>query len=102
MDTDTNLLSKHQRVVGLINFNFKSNDYAIKCEIYNKLTKMGVVTYKNSGLDKVVDHLDLEDLLLETDAPYLTPVPLRGQRNESAHIYIIAKLTVGNHKICTL
>ena len=47
MDTDTNLLSKHQRVVGLINYNFKSNDYAIKCEIYNKLTKMGVVTYKN-------------------------------------------------------
>ncbi len=47
MDTDTNLLLKHQRVVGLINFNFKSNDYAIKCEIYNKLTKMGIVTYKN-------------------------------------------------------
>jgi hypothetical protein len=47
MDMDTNIMSKHQRVVGLINFNFKSNDYAIKCEIYNKLTKMGVVTYKN-------------------------------------------------------
>lgn len=44
---DTNLLSKYQRVVGLINFKFKSNDYAIKCEIYNKLTKMGLVTYKN-------------------------------------------------------
>lgn len=39
--------SKIKRVVGLINYNFKPNDYAIKCEIYNKLTKMGVVTYKN-------------------------------------------------------
>ena len=44
---DSNILSRHQRVVGLINFKFKLNDYAIKCEIYNKLTKMRVVTYKN-------------------------------------------------------
>jgi hypothetical protein len=39
--------SKTNRVVGLINYNFKPNDNSIKCEIYNKLTKMGVVTYKN-------------------------------------------------------
>ncbi len=51
----------------------------------------GVVTFKNSGLDKVVDHLELEEMLLETDAPYLTPVPHRGQRNESAYISIIAE-----------
>lgn len=44
---DSNILSIHQRVVGLINFKFKQNDYSIKCEIYNKLTKMGLVTYKN-------------------------------------------------------
>jgi hypothetical protein len=44
---DSNILSIHQRVVGLINFKFKQNDYSIKCEIYNKLTKMRVVTYKN-------------------------------------------------------
>ena len=51
----------------------------------------GVVTFKNSGLDKIVDHLDLEDILLETDSPYLTPIPFRGSRNESAYIHIIAQ-----------
>ena len=51
----------------------------------------GVVTFKNSGLDKVVDHLDLNDLLLETDAPYLTPSPHRGKRNDSSYIYLIAE-----------
>ena len=39
--------SNINRFIGLINFKFKQNDYSIKCEIYNKLTKMGLVTYKN-------------------------------------------------------
>lgn len=51
----------------------------------------GVVTYKNSGLQQVVASIDLEHLVLETDAPFLPPVPHRGQRNESAYIPIIAK-----------
>jgi TatD DNase family protein len=51
----------------------------------------GVVTYKNSGLQAVVEHTDLEHLVLETDAPWLTPVPHRGQRNEPAYIPIIAQ-----------
>lgn len=46
----------------------------------------GVVTFKNAGLDKVVAELPTELLLLETDCPYLTPVPHRGKRNESAYI----------------
>ena len=46
----------------------------------------GVVTFKNSGLDKVVKELDLKYLILETDAPYLSPVPFRGKRNESAYM----------------
>jgi TatD DNase family protein len=46
----------------------------------------GVVTFKNSGLDKVVAELPLELLLLETDSPYLTPVPHRGKRNEPAYV----------------
>jgi hypothetical protein len=58
---DSNILSKHQRVVGLINFKFKQNDYAIKCEIYNKLTKMRVVTYKNIWES---DELDFYKLIL--------------------------------------
>jgi TatD DNase family protein len=43
----------------------------------------GILTYKNSGLQEVVKHVSLEHLVLETDAPYLPPVPHRGERNES-------------------
>jgi len=50
----------------------------------------GVVTFKNSGLDKVVAQTDLKHILLETDSPFLAPVPFRGKRNESAYIKIIA------------
>ncbi len=56
-----------------------------------KLGIGGVLTFKNSGLDKVVEKIDLRHLLLETDAPFLTPVPHRGKRNESAYIRIIAE-----------
>lgn len=56
-----------------------------------KLGIGGVVTFKNSGLDKVVEDIDLKHLVLETDAPYLAPVPHRGKRNESAYIPIIAE-----------
>jgi TatD DNase family protein len=51
----------------------------------------GVVTFKNAGLDKIVSAIELNHLLLETDAPFLTPVPYRGKRNESAHTYYIAQ-----------
>lgn len=56
-----------------------------------KLGIGGVVTFKNSGLDKVVEQLKLHDIVLETDAPYLAPVPYRGKRNESAYIPLIAQ-----------
>ena len=50
----------------------------------------GVLTYKNSGLQQVVERIDLQHLVLETDAPYLTPVPFRGKRNESSYLMYIA------------
>jgi TatD DNase family protein len=56
-----------------------------------KLGIGGVVTFKNSGLDKVVEHLNIHDLVLETDAPYLAPNPHRGKRNESAYLPLVAK-----------
>src|SRR5690606_35962072 len=53
----------------------------------------GVVTYKNAGLAEVVAKLPLENIVLETDAPYLSPVPFRGKRNESSYlIYIAARI----------
>lgn len=51
----------------------------------------GVVTYKKSGLDIVLPNVPLEYLVLETDSPYLAPVPHRGKRNESSYIPIIAQ-----------
>ena len=56
-----------------------------------KLGIGGVVTFKNSGLDKVVEQLKLTDLVLETDAPYLAPMPYRGKRNESSYLPLIAQ-----------
>lgn len=53
----------------------------------------GVVTFKNGGLDKILDQVEPAHLVLETDAPYLAPVPFRGKRNEPAYLsYILAKL----------
>jgi TatD DNase family protein len=53
----------------------------------------GVLTYKNSGLDQVVAKIPLEHIVLETDSPYLTPVPFRGKPNESSYlIYVAQKL----------
>jgi TatD DNase family protein len=51
----------------------------------------GVVTYKNSILPDVVREVGLNNIVLETDAPYLTPIPFRGKRNESSYINIIAE-----------
>lgn len=49
----------------------------------------GVVTYKKAGLENVLDKVDLQWLVLETDAPYLTPVPFRGKRNESSYLHYV-------------
>jgi TatD DNase family protein len=50
----------------------------------------GVVTFKNSSLQQIVKEIPLEFIVLETDAPYLAPVPYRGKRNESSHIPLVA------------
>ncbi len=59
----------------------------------------GVLTFKNSGLDKTIAKIDLESLILETDAPYLTPAPYRGKRNESKYIIEIARKLAEVHNI---
>jgi TatD DNase family protein len=51
----------------------------------------GIVTFKNSGLDRIVKEIGPEHLILETDSPYLAPVPFRGKRNESAYTSLINK-----------
>ena len=53
----------------------------------------GVITFKNSGLDKVMANIDMKNIVLETDAPYLAPVPFRGKRNECSYLkYVVEKL----------
>ena len=53
----------------------------------------GVVTFKNSGLDAVMANINVDGVVLETDAPYLAPVPFRGKRNECSYIkYVVQKL----------
>ena len=55
----------------------------------------GVLTYKKSGLAEVLEKVDLKHMVLETDSPYLTPVPFRGKRNESSYLkYIVEKLAL--------
>lgn len=51
----------------------------------------GVSTFKNGGMDKVIPHLDMDYVILETDCPYLAPVPHRGKRNEPAYTHIVAQ-----------
>lgn len=68
-------------------------DQARHIESYGgfKLGIGGVVTYKKAAMDKVLKHIDLKHLILETDSPYLSPVPFRGKRNESSYILHVAE-----------
>ena len=59
----------------------------------------GIVTFKNSGLGQVVQQVDPQHLMLETDSPYLTPTPFRGKRNESAYLIHIARKIAELHDI---
>lgn len=59
----------------------------------------GIVTFKNSGLDEVVRQIDPKHLILETDAPYLTPTPFRGKRNESSYLIHIARKIAALHEL---
>lgn len=61
----------------------------------------GVATFKNGGLDKVLPEIDLAHLVLETDSPYLAPVPHRGKRNEPSYIPLVAK-RISEIKNCSI
>jgi len=51
----------------------------------------GVLTFKKANLGAVIEHIDMEHLVLETDAPYLAPTPYRGKRNESSYVKLVAE-----------
>lgn len=67
-------------------------EQALQAISYNmKLGIGGVVTFKNGKIDQFLNQIDLEHIVLETDAPYLAPVPYRGKRNESSYIVSVAE-----------
>tara|TARA_R110002049_G_scaffold70367_3_gene181806 strand:+ start:1104 stop:1868 length:765 start_codon:yes stop_codon:yes gene_type:complete len=67
-------------------------EQAKKAISYNmKLGIGGVVTFKNGKIDTFLDQIDLKHIVLETDSPYLAPVPYRGKRNESSYLQLICK-----------
>ena len=51
----------------------------------------GVATFKNGGMDTILPHIELKHIVLETDSPYLAPVPYRGKRNEVVYIELVAR-----------
>lgn len=64
-----------------------------------KLGIGGIVTFKNSGIDIVVKDIDTKHIVLETDSPYLAPVPKRGKRNESSYLVYTARKIAELHKV---
>ena len=56
-----------------------------------KLGIGGVLTFKNSKLHEVIEKIDLKNIILETDSPYLTPEPNRGKQNNPSNVYYVAK-----------
>ncbi len=86
---------KSKKMTGIFHCFTGSLDQANKSiEMGFKLGIGGVVTFKNAGIDKLIKDIDLENIVLETDSPYLAPVPFRGKRNESFYItYVIKKIS---------
>ena len=82
-----------------VSFRAVLHAYTGSYETYRRLLSLGdfcfgiggVVTYKNAGIAVAVEKMSLHDILLETDCPWLTPVPFRGKRNEPAHVRLVAE-----------
>ena len=69
-----------------------NHEQAIQAISYNmKLGIGGVVTFKNGNIDQFLNQIPLQHIVLETDSPYLSPVPFRGKRNESGYILEVVK-----------
>lgn len=93
LDLTIELIAKHQdgSLKGIFHcFNGTIEQCKKVIELNFMMGLGGVITYKNAGLDEMVKFLPFENMVLETDSPYLTPVPHRGKRNESAYVSLVA------------
>lgn len=86
------VLKRHPYARGVLHcFPGDEKEAELACRMGFLLGIGGVITFKNTHLDKVVRKVGAENIVLETDSPYLTPVPYRGKRNESSYIPLIAQ-----------
>ncbi len=77
--------------------NFQQAQQAISCGM--KLGIGGVVTFKNGKIDQFLKEIDIENIVLETDSPYLAPVPYRGKRNETSYIVNVVQKLADIYKL---
>ncbi len=83
---------KDDKLFGIFHCFTGNLEQAKKALSYNmKLGIGGVVTFKNGGIDKFLNEIPVEEIVLETDAPYLAPSPYRGKRNDPVYILEVAK-----------
>ena len=83
---------KNEKLRGIFHCFTGTLEDAHKAISYNlKLGIGGVVTFKNGKIDKFLKEIDLKHIVLETDSPYLAPVPYRGKRNESSYLINVAE-----------
>jgi TatD DNase family protein len=83
---------KDDKLFGIFHCFTGTHEQAEKALTYNmKLGIGGVVTFKNGKIDRFLNKIPVSEIVLETDAPYLSPVPFRGKRNESSYLSLICK-----------
>ena len=92
---------KHPRLRGIFHCFSGDKAQALRAiELGFSLGIGGVVTFKNGKIDQFLGEIPLENIVLETDSPYLAPVPHRGKRNESAYLNLIAGKLVDIYGVC--
>lgn len=94
LDVTIELIERHQdgRLKGIFHCFSGSEEQVSRIEALGfKVGIGGVLTYKKAGLDLLLPHIPLKMIVLETDSPYLAPVPYRGKRNEPAYLAVIAQ-----------
>ncbi|MGH2665905.1 TatD family hydrolase [Flavobacterium sp.] len=85
-------LEKSDDLFGIFHCFSGTYEQALQAISYNmKLGIGGVVTFKNGKIDQFLNQIDIKHVVLETDSPYLAPVPFRGKRNESSYITLVAQ-----------
>ena len=92
IDECVDVISEYRNVKGVFHCFSGTEEQATRIMRLNFMLGIGgVVTFKNAGLDRVIQKVGLANVILETDAPYLAPVPFRGKRNEPAYTKLVAE-----------